>query len=159
MTWAFLTAPGLQGVVATVRAAMSLASPLGTSFPGCEQDHLLQGRDVTFAKLTHHDLLHQQASWQIPGVLLWQNLSRIKEKIKLEVGNKCFRVFMPPSSPLHRGVSAEIWGKPDRSQPKPTDFNPFWIWLFLLPTGIGPGMHTRLLSLSAPGEFCSSAEN
>lgn len=137
MTWALLTAPGLQGVVATVRAAMSLASSLSTPFPGCEQNQLLQGRDVTFAKLTHHDLLHQQASWQIPAVLLWQNLSRIKEKIKLEVGNKCFSVFMPSSSWLHRGVSDEILGKTDRSQPKPTDFNPlsdftlsvaYWNW-------------------------------
>lgn len=124
MTCAFLTALGLQGLVATVRAAMSLASSLGTSFPGSEQNHLLQGRDVTFAKLTHHDLLHQQASWQIPAVLLWQNLSRIKEKIKLEVGNKCFSVLMPSSSWFHRGISNEIWGKPVRSQPKPTDFNP-----------------------------------
>lgn len=124
MTWAFLTAPGLQGDVATVRAAMSLASSLSTPFPGREQNHLLQEKDVTFTKLTHHDLLHQQASWQIPAVLLWWNLSRIKEKIKLKVGNKCFSVFMPSSSWLHRGVSDEIWRKPGRSQPKPTDFNP-----------------------------------
>lgn len=119
MTWAFLTAPGLQGDVATVRAAMSLASSLSTPFPGREQNHLLQGRDVTFAKLTHHDLLHQQASWQIPAVLLWWNLSRIKEKIKMEVGNKCFSVFMPSSSWLHRGVSDEIEGNQAGVSPNP----------------------------------------
>lgn len=99
------------------------SSSLGTFSPGCEQSHLLPGRDVTFAKLTHYNLLPQQASWQTPALLLW-NRSRIKEKIILEVGIKCFSVFMPSSSWLHRGVSEEICGKPDRSQPKPTDFNP-----------------------------------